>query len=51
MDVDNVTNADTVLTQNNGFNPAIAAGLPGSWTQPQFVLAPRFFKLGVQFDF
>jgi hypothetical protein len=51
VDVYNVTNADTVLTQNNGFNPTIAAGLPGSWTQPQAVLAPRFVKLGVQVDF
>jgi hypothetical protein len=41
----NLTNADTVITQNNGF----VAG--GTWLTPTRIASPRYMKVGAQFDF
>ena len=51
VDLYNALNVDTILTTNNTFNPAIAAGAAGAWQQAQSILLPRFLKLGLQFDF
>jgi hypothetical protein len=50
IDIINATNADTILTYNQTFNPAIVSGV-GSWLAPTSVLTPRFVKLGAQIDF
>ena len=50
VDIINATNADTILTYNQSFNPAITAG-SGAWLAPTSVLTPRFVKLGAQIDF
>ena len=50
LDVINATNADTVLTYNQTFNPAITVG-SGAWLAPTSVLTPRFVKVGAQIDF
>jgi hypothetical protein len=42
LDVYNVFNANTVLTQNNSY---------AVWQQPQTILLARFAKISVQFDF
>ena len=42
LDVYNMLNSDTVLTQNNNF---------GAWQRPQSVLQSRFAKISAQFDF
>lgn len=42
VDVFNVLNANSVLTQNNNY---------ATWQRPQTIMYGRFFKLGVQFDF
>ena len=49
FDLYNTTNANTVLTLNNGYVPQ-ASGL-ARWQVPNAVLQPRFFKIGAQFDF
>jgi hypothetical protein len=41
----NLTNADTVLAQNNGFVPG------GTWLTPTRIASPRYMKVGAQFDF
>jgi hypothetical protein len=50
VDLINATNADTILTYNQTFNPAITTGA-GAWLAPTSVLTPRFVKLGAQIDF
>jgi hypothetical protein len=45
LDIYNATNANTVLTHNNTFSPTAT-----TWQQPTLILQPRFFKIGVQFD-
>lgn len=41
----NLTNADTVLAFNSGFAPG------GTWLTPTRIAAPRYMKVGAQFDF
>ena len=50
IDIINATNADTILTYTQTFNPAIVSGA-GSWLAPTSVLTPRFVKVGAQIDF
>ncbi len=50
IDIINATNADTILTYNQTFNPAITTG-SGAWLAPTSVLTPRFVKVGAQIDF
>jgi hypothetical protein len=45
VDIYNALNKDTPLTYNNTFTPG------GSWLIPQTILAARYAKVGVQFDF
>ena len=45
VDIYNATNSDTPLTYNNTFVPG------GQWLVPQSILAARYAKIGVQFDF
>jgi hypothetical protein len=45
IDVYNALNSDTPLTYNNTFVPG------GTWLTPLSILAARFAKVGVQFDF
>jgi len=45
VDIYNATNSDTPLTYNNTFVPG------GQWLVPQSILAARYAKVGVQFDF
>lgn len=49
FDLYNATNANTVLTLNNGFVPLAGGG--NRWQVPTSVLQARFFKIGAQFDF
>jgi hypothetical protein len=41
----NLTNSDTVLAFNNSFVPG------GAWLTPTRIAAPRYMKVGAQFDF
>jgi hypothetical protein len=50
VDIINVTNASTILTYNQNYNPAVTTGSQ-AWLAPLSVLTPRFFKLGAQIDF
>ena len=43
FDFYNVTNSNSVLTENATFSPA--------WRTPQSILLPRLFKFSAQFDF
>jgi hypothetical protein len=43
FDFFNVTNSNSVLTENQTFGPA--------WRTPQSILLPRLFKIGAQLDF
>ena len=43
----NALNADTVVTELYGYNPANAA----AWRRPNEILQARFVKFGVQLDF
>ena len=50
VDIVNVTNADTILTYNQTYNPTPAT--PSQrWLAPTSVLTPRFVKVGAQIDF
>jgi hypothetical protein len=46
IDVYNLTNADTVLAQNNTYTTNSTV-----WTRPTQILMARFFKLSATFDF
>jgi hypothetical protein len=48
LDIYNVTNANTILTQNNNFVPLAGGG--ARWQVPTSILQPRFFKMGAQLD-
>jgi hypothetical protein len=48
FDLYNATNANTVLTLNNGYVPV--AGQLATWQVPTAILQARFFKVGAQFD-
>jgi hypothetical protein len=48
LDIFNVTNSDTILTQNNTYFP-IGTGA-GIWQTPTGILTARFIKIGAQFD-
>ena len=50
VDIINVTNASTILTYNQNFNPTVTTGSQ-AWLAPLSVLTPRFFKVGAQIDF
>ncbi len=50
LDFYNITNAGTILTYNQTFNPAATTGSQ-AWLAPLSVLTPRFMKIGVQIDF
>ena len=50
IDIINVTNASTILTYNQNYNPAVTTGSQ-AWLAPLSVLTPRFFKIGAQIDF
>jgi hypothetical protein len=50
FDIYNATNANTILTLNNGFVPS-ATGGQATWQVPTAILQPRFWKIGAQFDF
>jgi hypothetical protein len=43
VDVYNLLNANTILSENGTFGP--------TWKRPSEILAGRLFKFGVQFDF
>jgi hypothetical protein len=43
FDFFNMTNSNSVITENNTFGTA--------WRTPQSILLPRLFKIGAQFDF
>jgi hypothetical protein len=47
FDFFNVTNSNSVLTENATFVPAPST----AWRTPQSILLPRMFKFSVQFDF
>ena len=54
VDVYNVTNSDAVVAYNNTYtidNPATPAVEQNLWMTPTTLLAPRFARLTVQFDF
>ena len=46
IDIYNLTNADTVLAQNNTYTTNSTV-----WTRPTQILMARFFKLSATFDF
>ena len=46
IDIYNLTNADTVLAQNNTYTTNTTV-----WTRPTQILMARFFKLSATFDF
>jgi hypothetical protein len=50
VDLYNATNANTILTLNNGY-VTNAQDQPTTWQVPNAILQPRFFKIGAQFDF
>ena len=50
FDLYNATNANTILTLNNGYITD-AQDRPTTWQVPNAILQPRFFKIGAQFDF
>jgi hypothetical protein len=50
LDLYNATNANTILSLNNGFVPS-ATGGQATWQVPTAILQPRFWKVGAQFDF
>ena len=50
LDFYNITNAGTILTYNQTFNPTATTGSQ-AWLAPLSVLTPRFMKIGVQIDF
>jgi hypothetical protein len=47
VDLANALNADTVVTELYGYNPANS----GAWRRPNEILQARFVKFGVQLDF
>ena len=49
FDLYNATNANTILTLNNGYVPQASGA--AVWQVPTAILQPRFFKIGAQFDF
>ena len=50
FDLYNITNSNTILTQNQTFNLLAPTAIPG-WQSPTSTLLPRLFKFGVQYDF
>lgn len=54
VDIYNVMNSDAILGYNSTYtidNPATAAVEQNLWGTPSTLLAPRFARLTVQFDF
>jgi len=47
FDLYNLTNSNSVLTENATFVPAPST----AWRTPQSILLPRLFKISAQFDF
>jgi hypothetical protein len=47
VDLANALNADTIVTELYGYNPAN----PAAWRRPNEILQARFVKFGVQLDF
>jgi hypothetical protein len=50
FDLYNITNSNTILTENQTYNLLSPNTIPG-WRSPTSTLLPRLFKLGVQYDF
>jgi hypothetical protein len=48
VDLFNAFNADTPITVNQNFNPAVT---PNTWLAPTAVLSPRFTRFQLMFDF
>ena len=52
FDLYNILNSSPILSYQQAFSPAIAAGAgAAAWLAPTGVLQPRFWKFSVQVDF
>ena len=50
LDLYNLTNANTGITFNQGFNPAVTTG-SAAWLAPTSVMTARVAKISIQWDF